>query len=407
MRGLFVAAVAASGIMLLLAGCVSENSLDVIGGNGNDSRMETLHENDITRCIPECDGKACGSDGCGGVCGICSADKVCIAHECVCPGSMVLVENECVCIPMCVDMGIDMECGPDGCGGYCGNGVSQTKGCPEGCYCFAGKCHCRASCSPECDGGFVCMDGECQEATCSLVLQCNEFCDAGGGPIDVWLACFDACVTSVPIDVILAYNDFFGCMIDHCHGYFDDQPNPYDAAICDGQCVDEYYACWPPGDGNCLDLLSCTMSCPPSEWGETSTCAYACYPSASIEASQQYAVLLSCWLGQGLDSCPDGDNPCYWDTLLACSEELALCAEAEWSCEEMLDCVQSCPLSSDWWQCAFLPCFAHGTPAAQEMFVALLQCTEAQCPDVPLAECLASLDGGECSDAATTCMVAE
>jgi V8-like Glu-specific endopeptidase len=34
-------------------------------------------------CTPQCAGKVCGSDGCGGVCGACEADRACSAGQCV------------------------------------------------------------------------------------------------------------------------------------------------------------------------------------------------------------------------------------------------------------------------------------------------------------------------------------
>ena len=58
-------------------------------------------------CMPNCpyrDG-ACGSDGCGGVCGVCDDGQTCGA------------DGRCEpCVPACAGR----ECGPDGCGGSCG-----------------------------------------------------------------------------------------------------------------------------------------------------------------------------------------------------------------------------------------------------------------------------------------------
>ncbi|NUN12052.1 MAG: hypothetical protein HUU55_00295 [Myxococcales bacterium] len=34
-------------------------------------------------CTPQCSGKQCGDDGCGGICGICSPDKVCQGGSCI------------------------------------------------------------------------------------------------------------------------------------------------------------------------------------------------------------------------------------------------------------------------------------------------------------------------------------
>ncbi|MFH1530109.1 MAG: agmatine deiminase family protein [Pseudomonadota bacterium] len=56
-------------------------------------------------CTPQCAGKECGTDGCGGVCGLCGPDETCTGGACVAD-----------CVPGCVGK----DCGPDGCGGTCG-----------------------------------------------------------------------------------------------------------------------------------------------------------------------------------------------------------------------------------------------------------------------------------------------
>ena len=73
---------------------------------------------------PDCDGKECGDDDCGGICGECQGRTVCDA-------------GQCVCAPDCDDK----ECGDDDCGGTCGE-------CQGGTICDAGQC----VCAPDCDG---------------------------------------------------------------------------------------------------------------------------------------------------------------------------------------------------------------------------------------------------------------
>ncbi|MDP6944119.1 MAG: hypothetical protein QF464_08225, partial [Myxococcota bacterium] len=74
-------------------------------------------------CVPECEGKTCGDDGCGGSCGGCPPGQICDAA-----------------FQICIDCTADCfekACGDDGCGGSCGG----------------------------CEPGFVCGDdGQC--ATC-------------------------------------------------------------------------------------------------------------------------------------------------------------------------------------------------------------------------------------------------
>ncbi len=62
-------------------------------------------------CTPQCDGRICGDDGCGGTCGECSTNEICDS-------------GTCVCVPACAPAN---ACGADGCGGSCGAcAVNQT-----------------------------------------------------------------------------------------------------------------------------------------------------------------------------------------------------------------------------------------------------------------------------------------
>ncbi|MBM4345865.1 MAG: hypothetical protein FJ100_21035 [Deltaproteobacteria bacterium] len=68
-------------------------------------------------CIPNCFGKQCGDNGCGGSCGKCSATQYCSA------------KGTCVCAPQCAGK----QCGDDGCGGQCGT-------CAAGKLCVGTQC---------------------------------------------------------------------------------------------------------------------------------------------------------------------------------------------------------------------------------------------------------------------------
>jgi formylglycine-generating enzyme required for sulfatase activity len=84
-------------------------------------------------CTPDCTGRKCGDDGCGGVCSECGDGEFCDTS-----GDLW----QCTCQPQCDGK----ACGDDFCGGTCGD-------CPEGQSCFAGQC-------TECwDGNDVDWDG--------------------------------------------------------------------------------------------------------------------------------------------------------------------------------------------------------------------------------------------------------
>ncbi len=116
-------------------------------------------------CAPRCDGRACGDDGCGGLCGECPADADCVdgacaprarcgdgacdpgedcaacAADCGCPAGEVCdpAARACACAPRCDGR----VCGDDGCGGVCGQ-------CPADADCVDGACapRCLEDCGP-------------------------------------------------------------------------------------------------------------------------------------------------------------------------------------------------------------------------------------------------------------------
>jgi len=63
-------------------------------------------------CVPSCEAKECGPDGCGGSCG-------------KCPGGQPCINGRCQCIPACSGK----ECGDDGCGGQCKPGCAPNVPC--------------------------------------------------------------------------------------------------------------------------------------------------------------------------------------------------------------------------------------------------------------------------------------
>jgi hypothetical protein len=134
-------------------------------------------------CTPSCAGAECGSDGCGGSCGECLADELCVGNSvCACKyvpcgdgccaAGQVCADGLC-CDPFCGDA----ECGDDGCGGSCGE-------CDAGCTCGGGSClgSC-GECQPDCAGkscGWDGCGGSC--GTCTGNTQCNIktwACDPG------------------------------------------------------------------------------------------------------------------------------------------------------------------------------------------------------------------------------------
>lgn len=150
-------------------------------------------------CVADCQGKDCGSDGCGGSCGQCEGfNVICEAGLCQCAGP-ACGETCCASYQVCTDA-LDccdpacegQECGEDGCGGLCGvceggewvscvlgTCVCQGTVCPKACCPNSQVCHGDGNCCTEqcdgkecgangcggvcglCDPGQMCMNGLC------------------------------------------------------------------------------------------------------------------------------------------------------------------------------------------------------------------------------------------------------
>ena len=162
-------------------------------------------------CQPNCDGKQCGNDGCGGDCGSCEDSQQCVG-------------NQCVCQPDCANK----QCGPDGCGGTCGacntgfnceNNlcIEQVQGCGD--VTFAGVC--KANVLKWCDNDEV-LEFDC--LTLGLVCKAKE----GSNPPNY--NCFPPDPTCTPNCADKT------CGPDGCGGVCG---NCNEEETCtDGQCVD-------------------------------------------------------------------------------------------------------------------------------------------------------------------------
>ena len=105
-------------------------------------------------CRKECGGKKCGDDACGGLCGECSPH----------PGSYCAADGICGCKQDCVGR----DCGGDGCGGSCGMCDKHP-----GSYCTEDR---TCACKPNCDGR-KCGDDDCG-GSCGK-CRANEVCSDG------------------------------------------------------------------------------------------------------------------------------------------------------------------------------------------------------------------------------------
>ena len=134
------------------------------------------------QCVPNCDGRDCGADGCGGTCGNgCPGDQAC-------SDAGLCVELPAQCGDNTCDAGEDCATCPADCGQCCANGAcADTENCatcPADCSCEDGeRCDferraCEAACQPTCDGRDCGADG-CG-GTCGDGCNGDLLCDADG-----------------------------------------------------------------------------------------------------------------------------------------------------------------------------------------------------------------------------------
>lgn len=277
-------------------------------------------------CVPECTGKACGDDGCGGSCGNCGGAETCEDNQCV--GS---------CVPECTGK----SCGDDGCGGSCGS-------CPGAETCdVSGQC---VACTPSC-GAKVCGDdgcggscGSCASGqSCDSAGMCSdlpavcgdgnltsgEFCDDGNtsseSPPDASSLPADACLSDCSIDMKACGDG----TPDAATGEQCDDGNSDDEDTCDSSCIsnDQHIGAACHADGVGADEVDYTagtiVGCDnvPATFGG---CVRACLRSIDPGFSQPlvhnpggYCTLLAIKCEGGI-ACSFAPTPGDFDTCTAC-----------------------------------------------------------------------------------------
>ena len=197
---------------------------------------------------PECTGKCCGDNGCGGTCpDECAAtSQTCNTTTCLCEG---------VCNPNCQNK----NCGPDGCGGDCGT-------CGDNFECVGGSCVCANPCDDAC-----CAAGEICRLDCQDPAQCDIFNSGlGCGADEPCTYIHDAFgrVTQTPCadsgTPCTRATDCQGICRTDCQPY---RGNPCDPGTSTAQCAEFVECIWIKDDaGNATQTPAAgycaAMSCP-------------------------------------------------------------------------------------------------------------------------------------------------
>jgi hypothetical protein len=369
------------------AGCSCDQIIAALGLGGGPRKFgcsagvmdEWLAAVAANGCEPECEGLACGFDGCNGLCGACPAGERCEAGRCV-------SADPCALLPDCDD---GRACTDDRCEPFVGcvhapspdgAGCDDGNPCTTEDHCFAGRCvggvvpECTTApcvsfvCLPESGWGFVpgpdgdpCDDGDpCTFGDVCRAGQCTNGglvdCDDGDPCTRDWcewgtcLYAFDweACPGQGPC-----------CEVHEAPGC--EQPAVM-ACVCDY----DPYCCsgwWHEG---CVDLArwycgaDCGWGCQSdAECDDADPCTFdRCGPDGSCRHERDPACA-------GTDPCCTGhDSPgCDDPAVQAC-----VCADQPWCCQRgwygecvvaALRCGAQCPGEG--------PCCAeHPTPGCDD-----------------------------------------
>jgi len=131
-------------------------------------------------CVPNCAGKQCGDDGCGGSCGPCNGGS-CPAGACTCPNGQTNCGG--TCVDLATSGGNCGSCGRS-CAGGCVHGACACPGnnaglCPSGCF----SCTARFDFAPppvcsDGPGATTCDDdGDCPlGSACQFNGKCSPPC---------------------------------------------------------------------------------------------------------------------------------------------------------------------------------------------------------------------------------------
>ena len=282
-------------------------------------------------CVPQCDGRDCGDDLCGGLCGTCIDGKQCVVGTCSC-----VAEDHKACCG-------DTVCWFDSCDAQ---GVKTTD-CPYGCNPDAAICRdCVGDCSgKDCgDDGCGLECGLCTKSACDLLIftpgqtcfsdictgdrtpqNCNDgnvcttdLCDPSGGCANTnnTLECaaatcesgiFHAAVTcfggACPSQTEVACDDGKYCTDDTC-----DVGAGCSSALLGGYCLIDG-TCHGDGQASVSDVCQvCTVLASTTDWSNATDGTDCTEPSCSelTFTAGKTCASGACTGGGGTQDCYDG-----------------------------------------------------------------------------------------------------
>jgi len=343
-------------------------------------------------CCPDCTDKQCGDDGCGGACGVCGPPASCI-------------ENHCICEPDCAGK----QCGSDNCGGECGQCLPEQECTFDG-FCewvgipcdfgacgdwgdsYCGECPC-----PDCDPDLTeCINGYCEPGVGPNQMDCGGIFDCMGECSQSDPGCQQQCISEAPPGAQTRYLDVVECL-DKV-GYYDCYYLPEDEQDqcyweTSDQCQDQIVQCW-HGDLTCLEMYLCTIECEDWDYG----CQNDCMGEGNVDAQYLWDDLIDCLGESGYWECAEWDQQCYEDTWEPCQATFQECTHGDNTCLEVLDCIEGCGDDYCWYECYF-----NGDIYAQEAYSEFLTCYYMVCGEGGNPACFEKAIEGLCAEEYMIC----
>jgi hypothetical protein len=239
-------------------------------------------------CACDCEGRECGDDGCGGSCGECGNNEVC--------------GDDRTCIPDCLPDCNGKECGDDGCGGSCGECAEGWQQCTDG-----GQCSGEAL---DCLGIYLCWIN-CDDAEPDCMSDCTEQGSQEAQEL-IW--------------------DWGNCMQDNCP-YWDMPPEYYEEceAICDALTLECLH-----GTADCASIMDCLWDSDGTT-EEYSLCLY----QGTVVAQTEYIALVECLQMNGYFGGEEGDEQTADEAWELCLDMLNACL-CNPQCPDVLCEVEEC-----------------------------------------------------------------
>ncbi|MBT9555876.1 MAG: hypothetical protein IV100_07605 [Myxococcales bacterium] len=262
--------------------------LVVDGRYGGDAGPYTLSLK--SPCLGSCDGKVCGDDGCGNVCGVCTDGRVCDAGQCIQPAPVCAPIGALAC-GSTVTVGNDVAGATNaiwsaGCPAYDGGSEPDYQSTPEAAWSLEPAAGTRVTLRQADatdldlivlrDAGAGCVAGP---ATCSASGYGEVAFDAGGGSYYLVVdSPFGAIAsTEVTVECCAKACDGKVCGDDGCGGSCGFCA---EGSVCseDGQCI-----CIPACDGRACGDDGCGGTCGTCDGSDTCNEDGLCVPAGSCD----------------------------------------------------------------------------------------------------------------------------